>query len=461
MKVDLCVLAETEEEANQMREKYSQYFNRVMISTEPVSDFAKARNKLRTQSDADYVMFLDVDEELPLDFLNHICKIIEEKPTLCYRFPRLNLPDYSGYPDYQVRLFKREDCLWHRPVHEIVREILYLPSQNIMGKPADQVDCITLNYPIMHYAGTLHKRVGRFYRNMYILFKGNFPREEILKELDYFYYEVTSRYEDQQPKKERVIKRLKSIVLFLTHMCNFKCPYCEVGPRYREVEDARTWLKALNSLEPCTIDFTGGEPSLHPAFYDIIYGLKSEHKIGITTNLSVLDIDKLPDREMSITVSLHPSQYSNSFSLHQFMLKAYVLKALYRNVSVNYVAHSSQIKDIPIYHDLFRDKEVRFHIDPDQNREEYSPEEKEFLRKYVNDDRILGRSEFKRFPRLCTAGMEHIHILPDGSIKRCYYNNECLGNIFTEYKLHDSPQLCNPNYCGGCDMDKVRWEEKI
>jgi len=191
MSVTLCILAEKPSDADYITEKARGYVDHILVSTRPVKDFSEARNSLATQSEDDYLLWWDTDEDYPIEFLKNLKTILKERPALCYRFLRIN-PDMSGYPDYQVRLFRRAECRWERPVHEIV--------VHLTGKPADQIDCITLNeYPIVHYAGTLHKRVLRFQRNMHILAR-SLGIEELLREVDAFAYEVVSRYKDQPCK---------------------------------------------------------------------------------------------------------------------------------------------------------------------------------------------------------------------------------------------------------------------
>ncbi len=250
---------------------------------------------------------------------------------------------------------------------------------------------------------------------------------------------------------------LKSCVLWLTYRCNYKCPYCgEWGkavtfPSSCELT-AKAWLSFFNGLPPITIDVTGGEPALHPGFYELLDGLKYEHKIGVTTNLAVLDIDRMPDRELSVTVSFHPSQKMN---VQEFVDKALALKTMYRNVTVNYVAYPRQVNQMPTYARLFKSKDLRFHVDSDQNMEIYTGEQQNVLKPYLSGDRSLGRSEFEKYKRFCTAGYEHVHFLPNGVSKRCYYQPDCLGTV-PDINLFSEPKTCEPNYCGGCDRDSTK-----
>ena len=96
-------------------------------------------------SEYEWHLHVDTDEIFGREFLISCRKIAATNDALCYRFPRVNLPDRKNYPDYQVRFFKRENVQWKNliPWHETLFSINE-------GKPLDQVSCKTLPYEIIH-----------------------------------------------------------------------------------------------------------------------------------------------------------------------------------------------------------------------------------------------------------------------------------------------------------------------
>lgn len=116
-------------------------------------------------------------------------------------------------------------------------------------------------------------------------------------------------------------------VLHLTMRCNYACPYCiqkeiitkENKRRVNQYNEltGRQWLDFFTQIHyhPATTIIMGGEPSLHPDFVDILYGLtKLGHYIDITSNLS-FDADKVICRvkELGFTIptiwsTYHPAQ---------------------------------------------------------------------------------------------------------------------------------------------------------
>lgn len=112
---------------------------------------------------------------------------------------------------------------------------------------------------------------------------------------------------------------------FLTLACQFHCPYCinhHLSPAERRpTRPGREWVAAFNRIAPrpdLPLTLQGGEPTLHPDFYEIILGIRPDLSIDLLTNLQ-FDIDEFmqripPDRlrrnapYASIRVSYHPGQ---------------------------------------------------------------------------------------------------------------------------------------------------------
>lgn len=101
--------------------------------------FADEKNYARTLIPKDYtwILWVDADERFDIGFLRdlqeHLRNTLEEY-TICWRFPRCNLPNGNNFPDYQVRLIKNSrDVEWRGTTHEVP----YLKTEGI---PLDQLD---------------------------------------------------------------------------------------------------------------------------------------------------------------------------------------------------------------------------------------------------------------------------------------------------------------------------------
>ena len=115
-----------------------EYVDRVEVR--PFSgSFAEEKNKARTlvPKDCEWILWCDADERLDNGFLRHIKENLEYAEKIhqvCFRFPRVNLPDGRDWPDYQVRLIKNSrDIEWRGKVHEVP----YFKPEDI---PLDELD---------------------------------------------------------------------------------------------------------------------------------------------------------------------------------------------------------------------------------------------------------------------------------------------------------------------------------
>jgi len=100
------------------------YADKVVVK-EFSGSFAEEKNYARTLIPKDHlwILWVDADERFDKGFLENMKAQIEEAEKghiVCFRFPRINLPDGKDYPDYQVRLFRNSrDILWRGDVHEV------------------------------------------------------------------------------------------------------------------------------------------------------------------------------------------------------------------------------------------------------------------------------------------------------------------------------------------------------
>ncbi len=89
-----------------------------------------------------------------------------------------------------------------------------------------------------------------------------------------------------------------TLYLEITRNCNFSCPYCSSGSNKPEIweqnknaEDIiENILKPAKDLGTIFIDFSGGEPFMHPDFFKLLHTANNMgFKIGISTNGSFLN----------------------------------------------------------------------------------------------------------------------------------------------------------------------------
>ncbi len=116
------------------------------LGKDNINGFSDLRNFGNFIAKNNWCLHVDVDEIFSDDFLKKIDFIIEQidhrDPTkkYAYALPRINLPFYELYPDYQIRLMNKEYSEWIGKIHEKINifvepnEIIYLNEYPIIHK---------------------------------------------------------------------------------------------------------------------------------------------------------------------------------------------------------------------------------------------------------------------------------------------------------------------------------------
>ena len=100
--------------------------------------------------------------------------------------------------------------------------------------------------------------------------------------------------------------------------CNFDCTYCEPHfhndySKYKEFDEFKRaydfveqWLNLYN-VNDTTISFTGGEPTIHKGFWELLEYIPDNIYVGVTTNgaWGPTNTKRLIDNADSVTVSYH------------------------------------------------------------------------------------------------------------------------------------------------------------
>jgi MoaA/NifB/PqqE/SkfB family radical SAM enzyme len=131
-------------------------------------------------------------------------------------------------------------------------------------------------------------------------------------------------------KSLRIPEQYNYMAAFLTMRCQLNCSFClnafdnRFNRKGYEEISGKDWIKGFNRIEPrkgIPMTLSGGEPSLHPDFIEIINNTNPELDIDILTNLYWPDkkidefIDKVDPKRLkrdspyaSIRASYHPEQ---------------------------------------------------------------------------------------------------------------------------------------------------------
>jgi MoaA/NifB/PqqE/SkfB family radical SAM enzyme len=305
---------------------------------------------------------------------------------------------------------------------------------------------------------------------------------------------------------------LFTVSWLLGRYCNYRCSYCWEHGR-SDVKDHRSTLLCLKTIDSIKeqarekgfnsfhFSLSGGEPTLHPGYLDILKHLEKDinwtnyTSIHMTTNLSksiswfikYIEIAKQFNRA-TITSSYHPEYVNTKNKLDTFITKLRYLQAEGIKITVNMVMvpqKFNELYNIALQiHDNGLNVTLKPQSDPHANFvvKGYTKEQLEILHNgmpqednkkkifqvkltddtgkdwYVDQAERFNAFNFNCFKGWeCSSGFRSIIIRePCGSIKRSYSCiDEPIGNIETGFKLFDKPKECISPSCVSSADSKI------
>ena len=281
-------------------------------------------------------------------------------------------------------------------------------------------------------------------------------------------FKVSSRWDHQSSIK---------VEWNLGKRCNYDCSYCpssihdNTSP-HTDIEILKATVDKLKTLgKPIRLSFTGGEPTVHPKFNDLIkYArYKGIHWISVTTNgtlpyefYSSLPVDqyvfsmhleydwlRVYDTLSKIADMTKIKLVAQIMCHHEHMNAAYTLFA--RCLQAHIPATLRRIRWTEGDHDLFDD--MRYH-----------PDDLNWIKKQeatvqgncvIDDSKIIHANDViklhlnKYKDWTCNAGIESLMINWDGDVHRatCRVGGS-LGNIYEgDFVAPSEPVTCDRNFC--------------
>lgn len=257
--------------------------------------------------------------------------------------------------------------------------------------------------------------------------------------------------------------------------CNYRCTYCTqrfLENRARWADDVPRFMRAFARLEgPWEVKLSGGEPFVHPRFFDIIRGLSTlSMRISVVTNFSASTeqlmefVQAAGDGLGVLSCSLHLDYVSladdapkRGGTVSSFIERCKTVMAqLPKNASlcVTTVATREILPQLPALHTRFQDAGVVLKIQPEkQDRDviSYSAEEAEVLLS-LGGHNLTGELTHDFAGQPCWAGAKYFILDDLGNAFRCYparrYRSEPLGNFLEDsFSLRDEASPCLYTYC--------------
>lgn len=242
---------------------------------------------------------------------------------------------------------------------------------------------------------------------------------------------------------------IPSFEWIITYRCNYKCPYCSQANNWKyhlnHGHCSDKTIAAVFDLLPrlkgeWLIKLIGGEPLIHPRFFEICEKIvASGHRLCLTSNFS-LPIEQYKklinicgDKLASITASLHLSQVRD---IDTFISKA----AAFNNIKnpptyfcTTTVMVEEEFDQLQCLARKLENEGVIFKFQPLKSQGKYLPyssKVEDFLNgKMIKNTEIIRNKNL--FGTLCHTGCLFFKIDVNGTVTRCYNMQPFyyLGNI--------------------------------
>jgi len=229
------------------------------------------------------------------------------------------------------------------------------------------------------------------------------------------------------------------IGILITLRCNFKCSYCLNWRLNTKERDVEYWLEAIDRMETVLpITLSGGEPSVHKAFFPLLTNLNK--KFDLLTNLSFdvdyfienVSVDRFQNGKdyAPIRVSFHPG-FSEKINVIERTRK--LMDAGFR-VGV-YVVETEENK--PVIESLKKIDWLDLQVKP-------------YIDHNVKDNPT----------KKCKCAISELIVGPDGNVYKChrdlYKNEHTLGQLLTMTPHYAYRYCANADECHPCDIKLKR-----
>ncbi|MBM3499876.1 MAG: radical SAM protein [Armatimonadetes bacterium] len=238
---------------------------------------------------------------------------------------------------------------------------------------------------------------------------------------------------------------------YLTGACNYACPYCydQVKPTRHprwDMADVRRVFGALTEARgPLDIALTGGEPTLHPLFGEVVAHLSSHgHSLLVSSNLSC-------GAEPFLRHVADPSRCSVNASFHPSHARMAAFASIVRRlldagfgVVPSYVTYPPHLAEKPRHAAELR------RVAPETTLSDLT-----FVGAYEGVAHPIPAPAAANValppapprPRRCRAGADYFAILSDGRVMRCVGPTPLFGDRWPTVRLADGPVPCPQEHC--------------
>lgn len=277
---------------------------------------------------------------------------------------------------------------------------------------------------------------------------------------------------------------IPSVEWEITTKCNYKCDYCcqklytKFFWKHSSNEVVEAMFNYFNNLEgQWLIKISGGEPIIHPRFFEIVNNIKqNNHKFSTTTNFSLPlkklteIVDTLGDNFLYITASLHLTEIADSNEFIQKAIKFNKIKAPGTKFIVTSVLVEEYFDKLIEMEKIFSNENVNFELSPLKNTTTYVKYKNLNINNYIEEKGLRNVDKIRHqnlFGTKCFTGNKFFRVNVNGDVLRCYNFQPgfLLGNIAKgSFKPFEDAKPCLSTKCSctvPANRNMIRFGDKF
>lgn len=261
---------------------------------------------------------------------------------------------------------------------------------------------------------------------------------------------------------------------YMTHKCNYRCSYCldqvktDPETNWNVKEGIEKFRQLKEEHGPLQIDFTGGEPSVHRAFFPLLKGLSQDgNVIFMGTNLSAGSRPLIENVENPDFCYMNASLHLETTGVVPFFQKVKRLHQAGFHVFCSGVAYPPLLSQTLAVKEFFRQElpEVPFGIHVFFGEYEGKPYPDSYSKSEISALTEVGIDIQDRIEKMtvppdtvCRTGKDWFTISYAGEIVRCPAQLTLFGDYFPNFRLSEKALPCPIKECF-CSCFHIFWEK--
>lgn len=250
--------------------------------------------------------------------------------------------------------------------------------------------------------------------------------------------------------------------------CNYSCNYCpfaktkntkaELADDAKKLNRFVDWIEQHQEIQFSILFTPWGEALIRKSYQQAIYRLShfdNVQKVAIQTNLSCkLDwLNKVDKDKVALWTTYHPGETVRKI----FLEKCKALDDLNIRYSVGVVGFKEVLPEIEALRKQLPES-IYLWVNALKKQENYYTNEEKALLIDIDPHVVDNMIHHPSKELACKTGNTVISVDGDGTMQRCHFVKETIGNIYeSDFKINLFPRLCTNATCG-CHIGYVHMD---